>query len=165
MWFLRLAKSRHKLFRTQFLFGTKIKNTYKNILQNTKILDLSVKRGSQRPIPVLGPRQKWVDFPPTFFELFINFLLVCHLLMNIQKNLLSRFSISARYGPFWLWTSSKIKYFEIFYKKENDYLIKTNDLYFIVKVKILNFWSCPKSKWAISFQNGKTGKQIFLNMK
>ena len=160
-----MAKSRHKLFRTQFLFDTKIKSTYKNVLRNTKNLDLSVKRGSQRPILVLAPRQKWVDFPPTFFELSINILVVYYLLLNIQKNLLSRFSIFARYGPFWLWTWSKIKNFEIFYKKENDYLIKTNDLYFIVKVKILNFWSCPNSKWAISFQNGKTGQQIFLNMK
>ena len=145
--------------------GTKIKSTYKNVLRNTKILDLSVKQGSQCPILVLAPRQKWVDLPPTFFELFINILVVCHLLLNIQKNLLSRFSVSARYCPFWLWTWSKIKNFEIFYKIENDYLIKTNDLYFIVKVKILNFWPCPKSKWAIFFQNGKTGQQIFLIMK
>ena len=100
MWFLRLAKSLHKLFRTQFLFGTKIKSTYINILQNTKILDLSEKRGSQRPIPDLGPRQKWVNFPPTFFELFINFLLVCHLLLDIQKKLSYRFFVSAKYGPF-----------------------------------------------------------------
>ena len=102
MWFLRLAKAGHKLFWTQFLFGTKIKSTYKNVLQNTKILDLSVKRGSQCPIPVLGPRQKWVDFPPTFFALFINFLVVCHLLLNIQKILLWHFSILAKYGPFCL---------------------------------------------------------------
>ena len=71
MWFLRLAKSLHKLFQTQFLFGTKIKSTYKNLLCNAKILDLSVKRGCQRPIHGLGPRQKWIDLPLTFFELFI----------------------------------------------------------------------------------------------
>ena len=75
MWFLRLAKLLHKLFWTQFLFGSKIKSTYKNALENTEILDMSVKRGSQRPIKLLGPRQKWVDLPPTFFELFINFLI------------------------------------------------------------------------------------------
>ena len=138
MWFLRLAKSLHKLFRTQFLFGTKIKSTYKNVLRNTKILDLSVKRGSQHPIYVLGPRQKWVNLPPTFFELFINFLVVWHLLLNIQKNLSSPFSVLARYGPFWLWTWSKIENFEIFYKIKNVYLIKTNDLCFILKVKIFN---------------------------
>ena len=85
MWFPRLAKSLHKFFQTQFLFGTKIKSTYKNVLGNTKILDLSVKRESQRPIPVLGPRQKWVDFPPTFFELFINFLVVTFSLSDHVK--------------------------------------------------------------------------------
>ena len=85
MWFLRPAESRHKLFRAQFLFGTKIKTTYQNVLPNTWILDLSVKRGSQQPIQVLGPRQKWVNFPPTFFQLFINFLVDFHLLYNISK--------------------------------------------------------------------------------
>ena len=139
MWFLRLAKSLHKIFWTQYLFGTKIKSTYENMLQNTKNLDLSVKRGSQGPISVLGPRQKWVDFPPTFFELFINFLVVCHLLLNIQKKILYRFSVLARYGPFWLGTWSKIKNFEIFHKIKNYYLIKTNDSCFMKKVKFFNF--------------------------
>ena len=74
MWSLRMAKSRHKLFRTKFLFCIKINSTYENVLQNTNILDLSEKRGSRRPIPVLGPRQKWVDFPPLFFQLSIDFL-------------------------------------------------------------------------------------------
>ena len=165
MWFLRLAKSWHKLFRTQFLFGTKIKSTYKNVLRNTKILDLSVKRGSQHPIYVLGPRQKWVDLPPTFFELFINFLVVCHLLLNIRKKMSYCFSVLARYKPFSLWTWSKIKNFEIFYKTKNAYLIKTNDSCFIVKVKILNFWPCSKWKWAISCWNRKTIQQFFLNIQ
>ena len=57
MWFLRLAKSRRKLFWTQFLFGTEIKSTFKNVLPNTWILDLSVKWRSQQPISVLSPRQ------------------------------------------------------------------------------------------------------------
>ena len=156
MWFLRLAKSLHKLFPTQFLFGTKIKSTYEDILQNTKILDLSVKRGSQAWIQVLAPRQKWVDLPPKFFELSIDFLVVCHILMNIQKNLLYRFSILARYGPFLLWTWSKIENFEIFHKMKYVYLIKTNYLSFIKKVKIFNFWPCLNWKWAISCQNGKS---------
>ena len=165
MWFLRLAKSLHKLFWTQFLFGTKIKSIYKSVLQNTKIMDLSVKRGSQRPTHVLCPSQKWVNFPPTFFELFVNILVVCHLLFNIQKNLLSRFSISTRYGPFWLWRWSKIENFEIFHKTKNDYLLKTNDSCLIKKVKIFNFWPCSKSKWVISCQNGKRAWQIFLNIQ
>ena len=162
MWFLRLAKSRHKLFRTQFLFGTKIKSACKNILPSTKILDLSVKRGSQRTFQVSGQRQKWVDLPPTFFELFINFLVVCHLLLNIQKKLSSRFSVPAKYGLFLLWTWSKIENFEIFHKTRNDYFIKINDSCFTVKVKIFDFWPCLKTKWVISCRNGKTGRQFFL---
>ena len=144
MWFLRLAKSIHKLFWTQFLFDTIIKSTYENVRQNTKPLNLNVKWGSQRPILILAPRQKWVDLPPTIFELFINFLVVCHLLLNIQKNLLYRFSVLARYNPFSLWTWSKVKNLEFFYRTKSVYLIKTNDSYFIVKVKIFNFWPCPK---------------------
>ena len=119
MWFLRLAKSRHKLLRTQFLFGTKIKSTYKNVLRNTKILDLSVKRGSQRPIYVLGPRQKWVDLPPTFFELFINFLVVWHLLLNVQKNLSRPFFV--------LWKISKFSIFDHVQSQNGPYLAKTEN--------------------------------------
>ena len=146
MWFLRLAISWHKLFQAQFWFGTKVKTSHKTILQRTWSFDLTEKRGSQQSILVFGPSQKWFKFPPTFFKVFINFLVVCHLLLNIQKYLLSRFSVSVRYDPFWLWTWSKIKNFEFFHKIENDYLIKTNDLYFIVKVKSFNFWLSPKSK-------------------
>ena len=143
MWFLRLAKSLHKLFRTQFLFGTKIKSTYKNVLRNTKILDLSVKRGSQRPIYVLGPRQKWVDLPPTFFKLFINFLVVCHILLNIQKNLKYCFSILARYGPFSLWKWSKIKKFHFYHKTKIICFYQINIFCFMKNLKIFNFWPCP----------------------
>ena len=165
MWFLRLTKSLHKLFWTQFLFGTKIKSTYEIVLRNTQILDLSVKRGSQCQIQVLALRQKWVDLPPTFFERFINFLVVCHLLLNIQKRILYRFSILVRYGPFLLWTWSKIENFEIFHKTKNIYLIKTNDSCFIVKVKFFHFWPCPKWKWTISCQNGKTIQNFFWNIQ
>ena len=105
-----------KHFWTQFLFCTKIKSTYKIVLQNTKFLDLSVKQGSQCQILLLAPRQKWVDFPPTFFELFINYLVVWYLLLNNQKILLYGFSVSAKYGPFSLWTWSKIQNFHFYYK-------------------------------------------------
>ena len=99
------------LLWTKFLFGTKIKSRYQNVLGNTKILSLSVKQGSQCPIQLLGPRRKWVDFPPMFFQFFIIFLVVCHLLLNIKKKMLWHFSSLARYGPFWLQTWSKIKNF------------------------------------------------------
>ena len=90
MWFLRLAKSLHKLFRSQFLFGIKIKSTYENVLQNTKILELSVKRRSQSPIYVLGPRQKWVNLPPTFLNFLSIFWLMITYYMNIQKRYFPR---------------------------------------------------------------------------
>ena len=165
MWFLRLAKLLHSHFQTRFLFGTKMKSTYENILQNTKTLDLSAKQGSQCPIQVLGLRQKWVNLPPTFFEFFINFPILWHLLLNIQKNLSSPFSVLARYGPFWLWTWPKNENFEIFHKIQNDHLTKTNDLCFMKNFKIFIFWPCPKSKWAIFCQNGKRASQIFLNIQ
>ena len=52
---------------THFLFLTNIKTTYKIVLQNTKIFDLSQKRGSRQLISVLGPRQKSHNLPPTFY--------------------------------------------------------------------------------------------------
>ena len=109
--------------------------------------------------------KKWINLPPIFFKLFINFLVVWHLLMNIQKNLFGTFSVLARYGPFWLWAWSKIENFETFHKTKNNYLIKTNDSCFIKKVKFFNFWPCSKSKWVISYQNGKRAWQIFLNIQ
>ena len=67
----------------------------------------------------------------------------------------------ARYGPFWLWTWSKIENFEIFQKTKNDYLIKRNDSCIMKKVKFFHFWPYLKSKWAISCQNGKMPLLIF----
>ena len=71
------------------------------------------------------------------------------------------FSILARYGPFWLMTWSKIENFEIFHKTKINYLIKTNDSCFTVKVKMghilmkhkyetLNFLYVPK--WVTNYQ-------------
>ena len=42
MWFVRPAKSWHKLFQMQFLLGTKIKTTYGNVL-TTKHMNLGPK--------------------------------------------------------------------------------------------------------------------------
>ena len=149
-------------FGGQYLFVCIIKSTYQVDMYVTKTWDLRAKTVLRQVILYLGPRQKWVDLPPTFFELFINFLVVCHLLLNIQKKLLSRFSVSAKYGLFLLWTWSKIENFEIFHKTKNDYFIKINDSCFTVKVKIFDFWPCLKTKWVISCRNGKTGRQFFL---
>ena len=109
MWFLRLAKSWHKLFRAQFWFGTKIKPSQKSVLQNTKILDLAEKGGSQQPNSVLGPRQKWVKFPPTFFKLFINFLVDYHLLSNMKKWGQHFFSFREVIAHFDFWHGQKSK--------------------------------------------------------
>ena len=68
-----------------FLFFACIKTTYKTLLQNTQIFELSQKRGSQWPIPVLGPRQKIDNFTPTFLRLFIDFRVDFPLLYNILK--------------------------------------------------------------------------------
>ena len=131
MWFLRLAKSRHKLFQVQFLFSTKTKSTYGNVLPNTWILDLSVKRGSQQPFQVLTPRQKWVNLPPTFYEFFIDFLVDFYLLCNIKKNLEDTFSVSANYHRFWPLTRSKIKDFNFFYKMQFNSFLKRINLTFM----------------------------------
>ena len=54
----KISQIAAKHFWAQFRFGTKIKTTYPDVLPNTRILDLSVKPGSQRPVQVFGPRQK-----------------------------------------------------------------------------------------------------------
>ena len=59
------------------------------------------------------------------------------------------------FGKIWpILTLDMVKYWEYwnFSKTKNDYLIKANDSYIIVKVKIFHFWPCPKSKWALSCQ-------------
>ena len=71
------------MFWAHFLFFACIKTTYKTLLQNTQIFYLSQKRGSRWPIPVLGPRQKSDNFPPTFLQLFIDFRVDFPLLYNI----------------------------------------------------------------------------------
>ena len=164
MWFLRLAKSRHKLFRTQFLFGTKIKSTYKSILWNTKILDLSVKRGSQRPFQVPS-KAKMSRFAPNIFWTLYQFSGSLSLTIEYSKKIVVPFF---RFGKIWpIFTLDMVKNwnFEIFHKTKNDYFIKINDSCFIVKVKIFDFWPCLKTKWAISCWNGKTGRQFFLNIQ
>ena len=109
MWFLSLAKTRHKFFLAQFWFGTKIKTFLKSIPQNTKILNLTEKGRSQQPIPVLGPRQKWVKFPPTFFKLSINFLVDYHLLSNILKIWMTLFWFWQIITHFTFWHGQKSK--------------------------------------------------------
>ena len=42
-----MVKSQDKNFRAQYLFHTKIKTTYQNVLQTTEILELRLKQGSQ----------------------------------------------------------------------------------------------------------------------
>ena len=121
-------------------------------------------------ISSFGSKAKMSRFGPNIFSTFYQFsdslpYTVQRSPVQHIKNLEGRFSISARYGPFWLWTWSKIENFEILHKTKNDYLIKTNDSCFIKKVKFFNFWPYSKSKWAISCQNGKTLRQILLNIQ
>ena len=54
-----------------------------------------------------------------------------------------------------------MKNFDFFHKSKNFCLLWTNDYCFMKKVKILHFWPCQDSKWAISCRNGKTPLQIF----
>ena len=163
MWFLRLAKLRHKIFWTQFLFGTRIKTTYKIVLPNIRILDLCAKRRSKWPISVLGLRQKIDQIAPPpphlFSTLYQNSSLSCTLqYIKIWKHLFLLWQDMAHFdllhGQKW-----KISTFPI--KQKNICLFKTNYWRFIMKVKILHFWPCQKTKWVISCQNGKRCVQIF----
>ena len=138
MWFLRLAKSRHKLFRVQFLFGTKTKSTYGNVLPNTWILDLSVKQGSQQSFQVLTPRQKWVNLPPTFYEFFIDFLVDFYLLCNIKKIWKARFPFWQIITDFDFWHGHKSKILTFLYKMRFNSFLKRINLCFRSKFLIFD---------------------------
>ena len=93
-----MAKSWHKLFWAQFLFGTNVKTSYENVIKNTWIFDLSAKRSFQ----VLGPKQKWFDFPLNIFSIFYQFSGSFPCTIQHLKKLKGRFSVSARFGTFWI---------------------------------------------------------------
>ena len=93
MWFPRLAKSLHKCFRTQFLFGAKIKSTYKNVLGKNKFFGPECKTRVSASKSTFGSKAKMNWFPPTFFQLFINFLVVCHFLCTTYTALRNRYGI------------------------------------------------------------------------
>ena len=144
MWFLRLAKSQQKLFGTLFLFGTKIKSTYKKVLPNTRILDLSVKQEFQHPIQVLGPTQKWDDFPPTFYEQFNYFLVVCHFFKTYKK--LEGILMFRKNMAHFVFKNVKNEEVWLILKHESFGFFFIIDFCFM---EILHFWQSPKSTFAI----------------
>ena len=144
-------------FLGQFLFVCLIKSTYEVDVPGTKSWDLTAKTVPWQAILDLGQRQKWVDLPITFFQLFIYFLVD----LQHMKYLEYPFSISAKYGRFSLSTWSKNKNFDLYHKTSIIHFLRINNFYFMVKVKILIFWPCWKWKLAIFCRNGKLGLQIF----
>ena len=70
-------------FFEQYQFVCNIKSTYQVDMPGTKNFDVGANTVPWGVISVLGPRQKWVNVPPTFFQLFINFLIDFYLLYNI----------------------------------------------------------------------------------
>ena len=137
MWFQRLTKLFHKLFWTQLLFGTKINSTSKNALWKTNILDLCVKRGSQHPIQVVAPKQKWVNLPPTFlnflsiFWWFVTynwiFKKICHTVFPYRQGM-THFHF--RHGQ-------KFKFFTFIIKHKSFFFIKVT---FFILWKISKFF-------------------------
>ena len=108
----------------------------------------------------LGSKAKMSRFSPIILLTF--YWLSGSLSCTVQhiKNLESPFSVSARYGPFWLLTWSKMKNFD-FSIKHKSFNFYKHFFCFMEKVKIFYFWLCQKSKWAIAYPNKKTLRQIF----
>ena len=92
-------------------------------------------------ISSFGSKAKMSPFAPNIFSTFYQISGSLPYTVQYMKNLEGRFSVSARYGPFWLLTWSKMKNFDFFHKKD-VYLLKTNDYCLMKKVKILHFWPC-----------------------
>ena len=91
-------------FLAWYLFVCIIKSTYQVHMAGTKSWHLRDNTGPRGGIKVLGPRQKWVNRPPTFFQLVINF----HLKLL--------FSVSTTYCAFSHLTWSKMKIFYFYHK-------------------------------------------------
>ena len=72
-------------FLGQYLFVCIIKSTHQVDVPGNKTWDLRAKTVQWQAILDLGPRQKWVDLPDTFFQLFMSFLVDFHILYNILK--------------------------------------------------------------------------------
>ena len=72
-------------FLAQYMFLCNIKTTYQVDMHSTKNLDAGANTVPWGAIQVLGPRQKWVDVPITFFQLSIDYLVVFYLLSNILQ--------------------------------------------------------------------------------
>ena len=104
-------------FSEQFWFDNKIKTSHKTVLRSTWIFDLTEKWGSQQLISVLGPRQKWVKFLPTFFKLFIYFHFgqlspILTFFIKSNSNIYKRSNYFSFYGlgqNFWFLTMWKVK--------------------------------------------------------
>ena len=143
MWFPRLDKSMHRLFQTQFLFCTKIKYTYKNVLGNTKSFDLSVKNGLCVWFNFWS-KAKMSWFAPNIFLTLYQFSGSISLTIKCSKKIVMVFF---HFGKMWpILTLDMVKKSKFFIKQKNDYLIKTNHSCFIMKVKIFIFLPCLKSK-------------------
>ena len=72
-------------FFGQYLFVCIIKSTHQLDVPGTKTWDLEANIVPWVAVLVLGRRQKWVNLPITFFQLFMSFLVDFYILYNIWK--------------------------------------------------------------------------------
>ena len=92
-----------------YLFVCIIKSTYHVDVHVTKTWDLRAKTVPWQAILDLGPRQKWVDLPDTFFQLFMSFLVDFHILYNILKIWNTHFPFRQNMANFHFQHGQKIK--------------------------------------------------------
>ena len=129
MWFLWLAKSRHKIFRAHFWFETKIKTSYETVLCTITHEFLTWLKNeslsSQFQFWVQGKNES--NFPDIFFKLFINFLVDITYFPTYKKLWTALFSFWQVITDFWLLTWSKIKKFDFFCKRQFKYRTDANN--------------------------------------
>ena len=93
----------------QYLFVCIIKSTHQVDVPGNKTWDLRAKTVQWQAILDLGPRQKWVDLPDTFFQLFMSFLVDFHILHNILKIWNTHFPFRQNMANFHFQHGQKIK--------------------------------------------------------
>ena len=101
------------------------------------------------------------QFAPNISKTFYQFSGSLPCTIQCVKNLEVHFSVLARYDPFCPQTKSKMKNLDFYHKTYIIYFHQKIDCSFMNKLKTLQYWPCPKSKWVLSCWNRKMDLYIF----
>ena len=138
---------------------------YQNYIQNSTAKYINFWTQSKTRVSVtdssFGSKAKKWQFSPNFFTTFYQLLGRFSLTLQHIKNLEYCFSVSANYCKFSISSWSKIENFDSYHRTKIVHFWKSNNLCFMIWVKIFHFWPWWNWKLAIICRNGKRVVQIF----